>query len=934
MNEKKDKAPAQLDRWLERDLTALARSGELPRAFRRDSLLSRFNEALTSGRNVILSGEPGVGKSALMYELVDQATRGEGPEVLRNKRILQVSIRRCSTTLGRDESLGASLVRMASEVEEADEDIVLYFRDFHLAWNFDLEAQFASLPFRITGPVLGEGLRRSIVSCLEFEPELENQYVVIDVPEPSLRETREILRDWAKPQRVEGRDDAVFTDEALETSLQLSHRFLARSHLPRKALEPLSQLARVRQRSAPILAADVIERFCEAYHLPRFLVDPAIPLDLERLAEHFRSRILGQEDALSSVIDMICRIKAGLVDARRPFGAFLFVGPTGVGKTHLAQLLAEYLFGSPDRMIRFNMADYQEPKSAELLFGDPEDNRMQMRRGVLTQRVMGFPFAVLLLDEFEKANAQVHDRFLQLFDEGCFANAAGELISCRSVILIATSNAGAQHWRGGALGFAGASQEQEVLKLVDHELRQHFRFEFLNRFDDIVHFRPLRRPQIRAIALRELEGLRERSGLRQRQLDLQIDEGVLDWLTAHGYDPQFGARFLRRTLERHVSSALAALLVRETPEGQSRIELSIRAQRVRARWAEQSPTPRREPMTVAAGTEEKTKVVDRDAVLEEGRSLRDIAEARLTSLRERRQEYESLLAEINAPGFWDQAPDSGRLDRFRSLDVAIRVENRLAPAVEDLIAGLSDDSKLSLEQLARVVGRASQALREWEERAAEDSAQSLWLLISNQDALHKKGRWIEDLVEMERRWCRRLALEAEVVAYSMRDGQVVRVALEVTGPGAEIYLKMEEGLHRRHLRHDQDLRARIQILPVSERPEPPPPVREAVKREERLGMIATATGSLELRELGIVEEFLGSDAATLAHFLADARVALDRVEGEPTTVARIYGESGHGARDPRTGEVIPRLRDALHGRLDRLLERWRRSVSVVRSHPK
>src|SRR5262249_50787537 len=197
------------------------------------------------------------------------------------------------------------------------------------------------------------------------------------------------------------------------------------------------------------------------------------------------------------------------------------------------------------------MADFQNETDAYTLFGNPDSYQPRSRRGLLTVRVTGYPFGVLLLDEFEKAHAKVHDRFLQLIDEGAFINSAGETISCRSMIIIATSTAGSEISRGGGWGFPRPADLNALDQELDRILTKHFRIEFLNRFDQIVHFHPLSRDEIRSIALREIEALRDRAGVRTRGIELVADEGMLDWLTAHGYDPHFGARFLKRTIERY-----------------------------------------------------------------------------------------------------------------------------------------------------------------------------------------------------------------------------------------------------------------------------------------------------------------------------------------------------------------------------------------------
>lgn len=567
-----------INQWLECDLSRAAGEGTLAPAFEVDDALSQIDGLLSSGRHLIVAGDSGVGKTAIVHELVRRSklTPGEGP--LAGRRVLQFSLQRRASGLKDTDQLRPELQRLVEALLAKGKKIVPFFRDLHLADTFDLEPQFHAMAFRLAGPILCEGRRQEVRALLEECPELEQQYVVVEVEEPNLQRTSRLLRAWSGHQEHEhGRQ---YEAETLQHALQLSDRLLSRSHQPRKSIDLLGQAGSLVPPGQPITAAHVLDRFCTNYKVPRRLVDPSVPLDLTELELYFAGRILGQDEAVGAVVKMISLIKAGLCDARRPFGVFLFVGPTGVGKTHVAQLLAEYLFGDRERVIRFNMADYQADAAAGVLFGDPDDYRPPKLRGLLTCRLMGQPFGVLLLDEFEKANNLVIDRFLQLIDEGSFINAAGELVSCRSLIIIATCNVGAEAYRLRALGFSARSDLSEKDRQVDRRLEERFRFELLNRFDRVVHFHPLTREDIRIIAQQELMCLQERPGLKKDDLQLKIDTSVLDWLTANGFDPHFGARFLRRTIERHVVTAIAEAIVREQPQPHATITLSVRQGRI------------------------------------------------------------------------------------------------------------------------------------------------------------------------------------------------------------------------------------------------------------------------------------------------------------------------------------------------------------------
>ena len=929
---KKPTAARVLEEWTERDLTAAAGEGDLPPAFEFEDQISIAGEALLSGHNLLIAGESGVGKTALVYELIRRAAATDA-SALSGKRVLQFSFRHRVATLKIPNMLLPEMQHLIEALCEFGGQIIPFFRDFHLAEAFNLEPQLQALAYRFDGLVLGEAEPGPLAALFESMPELEQQYVTLSVEEPDLARAAKILSAWAEHYR--DREGLYFTPEAQDEALHLSHRFLARTRLPRKALDLLVQVAGVRGERNTIERSDVIERFSKVHHVPRELVDPVEPLDLSALNRELAEQLLGQPEAVEIISRTIGLIKSGLSDMRRPFGVFLFAGPTGVGKTHAAQLLAQHLFGSRERMIRLNMADYQTDQAPQVLFGDPSDYRLPLRRGVVTQRVSGKPFAVLLLDEFEKAHEKVADRFLQLFDEGAFINGHGETIACRSMILIATSNVGAEIYRDQPAGFFSSPDMRKLSHEMERRLAQRFRLELLNRFDQVLHFRPLSRADVRKIAARELESLKQRIGFKRTGIGLEIDDTVLDWLAVQGYDPRFGARFLRRTLERDVTGALAALLVRGKIASGARAVLSVRRDRIEARLVLPEPSTTRRQRISSDGSESSAvRSFNTQAIRRRAAELLAVASGMFAALETKRAEAGRLLAIMNEPGFWDRSVDCVEtLEKYRAIDIAIQVEERYAAALREL-ASVHErtEGAGNSQELAHAVQIAERALREWNDRMADEGPRELWLLIESADVLQGADTWVSELARMELEWCRRLHLQAALVACEVNDGALVRAILHVEGPGAAAYLEMEEGIHRRTRSAQPDLKARIVVIPRSASTAA---ARDGIvkvkERQGPLGLPLRFLGRVEIPSTGSVIDLLGSERLVLAEIVSDLARYRPSARSDRTSLARVYAKDGVGARDPRTGATALRMKDVLRGNLDPLLEAWRiRSVSVVR----
>ncbi|NOX59443.1 MAG: ATP-dependent Clp protease ATP-binding subunit [Planctomycetes bacterium] len=552
--------------WTERDLTADFKRNRLSPAFEVDEFIHRVADVLAAGKCPIVTGPSGVGKTAIVHELIRRAQTDRQFDRLWKRQVLQISIQRRSVSLPRNQQVGTLFDAFVDAVKQSWRPPVIFIRDVELAYEFDLESALASLAGFTKAPVICEGSAEGISRLIEDNRELQQHFVTVAIDEPDLTRTESILRTWSAQK-----GDRTFAESGIQEAIALTHRFLGRDRMPRKAIDLLEQTDAHAPRKETIESAQVIDRFCAMHRTPRVLVDPMIPLDMSDLREEYAREIVGQPEAIDAMLEMIGVIKAGLSDIRRPLGVFLLVGGSGVGKTHLAHLVAKHLFGSPEQLVRINMADLGGDADDDLLFGCSYSEDSDRRRGMLTMRLLGHPFGVVLLDEFEKANPTVHDRFFQLIDEGSFINADGEFVPCRSLIFIATSNAGAL---GSAQPF-GFKTNEAFGAAAKCELERSFRFELLNRFDRIIQFQTLDQTAIRAIARMEVDKLGQRFGLLRRKIELTTDDAVIDWIVARGFDTEQGARAIRRAVERWLTTALARVLV-ESPSAEAmRIGLTL-----------------------------------------------------------------------------------------------------------------------------------------------------------------------------------------------------------------------------------------------------------------------------------------------------------------------------------------------------------------------
>ncbi|MEU9911070.1 ATP-dependent Clp protease ATP-binding subunit [Streptomyces sp. NPDC051001] len=512
-----------------------------------------------------------------------------------------------------------------------------------------LKPALARGELHIVGATTLEEFRR-----IEKDAALARRFQPILVPEPSVADALEILRGLS--DRYEAHHQVRYADEALVAAVELSDRYLTDRRLPDKAIDLIDQAgARVRlrartkgtdvralEREIEQLARDKDQAVAdESYEQAMQLRDritqlkqrigeatghdeadegqhlevtaeaiaevvsrqtgiPVASLTQEEkerllgLEEHLHQRVVGQEEAVSVVAEAVMRSRAGLASPDRPIGSFLFLGPTGVGKTELARALAEALFGSEERMVRLDMSEYQERHTVSRLVGAPPGYVGHEEAGQLTEAVRRHPYSLLLLDEVEKAHPDVFNILLQVLDDGRLTDSQGRTVDFTNTVVVMTSNLGSEAItrRGAGIGFGpgGAEADEEARReQILRPLREHFRPEFLNRIDEIVVFRQLTQEQLRRITNLLLD--RTRRMLHAQGITVEFTDTAVDWLAQRGHQPEYGARPLRRTIQREVDNELSRLLLDSRVKEGGRVTVDLEGGRLAFRTGDEPPAP-------------------------------------------------------------------------------------------------------------------------------------------------------------------------------------------------------------------------------------------------------------------------------------------------------------------------------------------------------
>ena len=594
------------------NVTEIARRGDIDPVIGRDDEIIRVIEILNrrTKNNPVLIGEPGVGKTAVVEGLAQKIVDGDVPHKLQGKQVIRLDVVSLVQGTGIRGQFEERMQKLMEEIRKR-EDIILFIDEIHEIVGAGSAGDGNMDAGNILKPALARGELQLVGATtlneyriIEKDAALERRMQPVKVDEPTVEETITILKGIQK--KYEDYHHVHYTDAAIEAAATLSNRYIQDRFLPDKAIDLLDeagskmnltlnfvdpkvidqrlieaenlksqatreedfekaayfrdqiakykemQKKKVTDQDTPIISEKTIEHIIEQKtNIPVGDLKEKEQSQLIHLAEDLKSHVIGQDDAVDKIAKAIRRNRVGLGTPNRPIGSFLFVGPTGVGKTELSKQLAIELFGSADSMIRFDMSEYMEKHSVAKLVGAPPGYVGYDEAGQLTEKVRRNPYSLILLDEVEKAHPDVMHMFLQVLDDGRLTDGQGRTVSFKDAIIIMTSNAGTGKAEA-SVGF-GAAREGRTNSVLG-ELGNFFSPEFMNRFDGIIEFKALSKDNLLQIVELMLADVNKR--LSSNNIHLDVTEKVKEKLVDLGYDPKMGARPLRRTIQDYIEDAI------------------------------------------------------------------------------------------------------------------------------------------------------------------------------------------------------------------------------------------------------------------------------------------------------------------------------------------------------------------------------------------
>jgi ATP-dependent Clp protease ATP-binding subunit ClpC len=787
-------------------------------------------------RSLLVSGEPGIGKTSFLKLLAKRLERdgwcvfeAGGAELMAGQQWF-----------------GQLEGRIQKAVEElaTAKKLIWYIPDIlQVALSGTHQGQAASileqiLPAVASGRLIvwSEASAAGAARLLRMRPQLRNLFETVRFEALSKEDTLSLAQSAAA--KIAGEAGVEIDPACAETALALARQYLSGTRLPGAALDLLkSAIARaLKDNSGSVTPGGIIAALSQATGLPAAILDSKERADLASIGRFFAARVIGQDEAVSAIVDRIAMLKAGLNDPGKPIGVFLFAGPTGTGKTELAKTLSEFLFGSADRLIRLDMSEFQTHDSIWKILGTADP---ATQTETLIGRVRKQPFSVVLLDEFEKAHANVWDLFLQVFDDARLTDALGQEADFRHCIIILTTNLGAATHRGADLGFLPAAanfSNEQVMRAVS----QTFRPEFQNRLDKVIVFQPLTRELMRSILKKELGRVLERRGFKDREWAVEWEASALEFLLEKGFSPEMGARPLKRAIDQYLIAPLAATIVeRRFPEGDQFLFIRSDGKAVQAEFVDpDAGEPGDAAADLPAGAGHvllPAMILAANGTTAEVQSLDEAYQAIAAQLGSKDWEGEKkgLTESMQAPEFWNSPERYDVLARIALMD-RVRAASGTAESLRARLAKVpargGKPPKELIARLALQLHLIGEGIKDVFEAAPVEAALAVEPALDGAAENGDVQAWCGQLLGMYRGWAR--ARNMQLTELSGGAGGKESPVLLAGGFGAHRALRNEAGLHVLEVPDDgksvERVTARVRIVPAPLGDLPPAKLRAAL----------------------------------------------------------------------------------------------------------